>query len=68
MENEFPKLGEVDKDFTFYKTQESDTSGSLYLSGRNEVESRDNESQIPNPILDLSGSTIPNSSGSMELQ
>ena len=71
IENEFPKLGDVGQDFTLYETQEMDTQRLLHSSGRN-LEEEDNDllpsidTNIHN--LKLSGSIIPDSSGSMEFK
>ena len=71
IENEFPKLGDVSQDFTLYETQEIDTQRLLHLSGRN-LEEEGNDLLPPNDPnvhnFELSGSMIPDSSGSMELE
>ena len=72
IENEFPKLGDVGQDFTLYETQEIDTQRLLYSSRRN-LEKEDNNDFLPSidtnvHDLELSGSMIPDSSGSVELK
>ena len=71
IENEFPKLGNVGQDFILYKTQEMDTQRSFHSSGIN-LEEEDSDLPPRDDLnvhdLELSGSMIPDSSGSMELE
>ena len=71
IENEFSKLGDVGQDFTLYETQEMDTQRLLHSSGRN-LEEEDNDLLLLIDTnvhdLELSGSMIPDSSGSMEFE